>query len=72
MRETNQAGERDRRLVDLAHEQPLQYHSIELASRPSYEKTVQLIIEPTAIYIQNKQKPRGIISMEERERERMP
>lgn len=41
--ETNQTGERNGRLVDLAHEKSLQYHGVELASRPPHKEAIQLI-----------------------------
>lgn len=41
--EANQTGERNGRLVDLAHEKPLQYHGVELASRPPHKEAIQLI-----------------------------
>nr|GMD48299.1 probable pectinesterase/pectinesterase inhibitor 58 [Ipomoea batatas] len=40
--ESDEPGERNRRLVGLAHEETLQNHSIELASGPSHQKSVQL------------------------------
>lgn len=42
LHKTNQSGERNGRLVDLAHEEPLKYHRIESASGPPNKKTVEL------------------------------
>lgn len=44
LHEFSQTRERQRRLVDFAHEEPLQYHLIEIAISPPHEKSVQLVI----------------------------
>lgn len=40
--ERDQSGKGERGHVDLAHEQPLQYHRIEVATGPSHQEPVQL------------------------------
>lgn len=44
LRELDQPRDRQWRLVDLAHEKPLQNHRVEVASGSPYQKPVQLIV----------------------------
>lgn len=42
LHEVDEAAERERRAVDLAHEEPLQDHSVEVALGPPNKEAVQL------------------------------
>jgi hypothetical protein len=64
LHESDQTRERKRRLVDLAHEESLQYHRIELAACPPHQKPVQLFTDtPTylsSLYIYKRNRKKNI------------